>query len=139
MFIRALFLLAITSWFQVNCYVPVAPIYRKAEEALHRYSSNFAHNPVIYSLLNILVHDKQATAFVSDEAIDLSLNEIKKYNVKDEKVLRQIIHDTRNPLESSQLSPNVKEQIISALDTFFSNSNTDDYRTFDLLSAENKS
>ncbi len=134
MFIRIFFLVMITGWFQVQCNVPVSSIYRRVEVALHHYSSNRNHNPVIYSLLNVLVHDKLAKAFITNEAIEKSLEDVKRFNEDDEQSLRQVIYDKKNLLKPNELPDKLKQEIESALDTLLSNPNNDDFEAFDLVS-----
>jgi hypothetical protein len=138
MFFRIFFLLTITSWFQINCYVPVPLIYRNVELALRRYSSSIDYNPVIYSLLNVLIYDKRAKAFIINEAIEQSLEAVKKFDENDEAIMRQVILSTQTPTKSDELSDDVKEEIHSALDTFFANQDIDDDQTFDVLSDKEK-
>ncbi len=138
MFFRTLCLLTIMGYLQVQCYVPVPLLYRKVEAAIRRYSSNMSHNPVIHSLLNALVYDKQAKAFITDEAIETSLKDVKKINEKDEPILREFIYGTKTSLQSTTLTADLKEDVESALDTFFSHPNVDDNQTFDLLSSKKK-
>jgi hypothetical protein len=133
MFIRIFCLVIITGWFQVQCNIPVPSTYRKVEVALHHYSSNGNHNPVIYSLLNVLVHDKLAKAFITNEAIEKSLEDVKKFNEDDEQSLRQLIYDRKNLFEPNELPDELKQEIESALDTLLLYPNTDDYETSDLL------
>jgi len=134
MFFRTFCLLIIAGWFQVQCYVTVPSIYRKVEVALQDYSSREDHNPVIFSLLNVLIYDKRAKAFITNEAIEKSLEDIKKFNEHDEQILREIIYGKQILLKENEPSIELKEDIQSALDTFFSHPNLDDYNTFDLLS-----
>jgi len=138
MFFRILCLITVFGWFQVQCYVTVPSIYREAHRALHHYSSEAEHNPVIFSLLNVLVHDKRAKAFITDQAIERALSDVKKFNADDEDVLRGIIYRKKSLLKSNHVSKELKQDIQSALDTFFSNANVDDYQTFNLLSKDEK-
>jgi hypothetical protein len=138
MLFRIFCLLTIAGWFQVQCYVTVPSIYRKAEMALHHYSSHIGHNPVIFSLLNVLVYDKRARAFITDGAIEKSLEDVKKINKNDEQILRRIIYRRKNLEKVNKLSVESKENIESALDTFFAYPNIDDHGTFDLLSNKKK-
>jgi len=130
MFFLTFCLLIIAGWFQVQCYVTVPSIYQKGEVALKHYSSRTDHNPVIFSLLNVLIYDKRAKAFITNEAIEKSLEDVKKFDENDEEILREIIYGKKGNKPSTEL----KEDIQSALDTFFSHPNLDDYDTFDLLS-----
>jgi len=134
MFFRTFCLLIIAGWFQAQCYVTVPSIYKKVEVALQDYSSREDHNPVIFSLLNVLIYDKRAKAFITNEAIEKSLEDIKKFNEHDEQILREIIYGKQILLKENEPSIELKEDIQSALDTFFSHPNLDDYNTFDLLS-----
>ncbi|CAF1191365.1 unnamed protein product [Adineta steineri] len=138
MFFRVLCLLTITTYLQVQCYVPVPKLYKKAEVALRRYSSNTNHDVIIFSLLNVLVYDKRASAFIKTEAIDKALEDVKKYNVRDATTLRRFIYGKENLLKDNQLTADLKEDVLSALNVFSSHPNTDDYQTFDLLSKTKK-
>ena len=138
MFFRILCLCTVIGLFQVQCYVTVPPIYRDAGRALQHYSSEVEHDPVIFSLLNILVHDKRAKAFTTDQAIERALTDVKKHNADDEDVLRTIIYQKKSALKPNQVSKELKQDIQAALDTFFSHPNVDDYQTFSLLSKEGK-
>jgi hypothetical protein len=138
MFFRIFCLLTITAWLQVEGYVPVPFIYQKVEIALHHYSSHPEHNPVIFSLLNVLVYDKYAKAFITPEAIETSLKDVKKFRQNDEKILRRIIYGKTKPVKSNRLSSALKENIQSALDTFFLYPNVNDHETFQLLSNKKK-
>jgi hypothetical protein len=82
MFLRIYFPLLIIGWFSVTDLVPVVPIYRKGELALKYYISYPSHNPVIHSLLNVLIHDKQARAFIFDQSIKMALEKIKEFDQK---------------------------------------------------------
>lgn len=136
MVLRVFLILLIPGWLAVNGLVPVPPVYRKAVFALKQYRSYQYHNPLVYSLLNVLIHNKQAKAFVSQEAIELSLDYIRQFDKKmttnNEQLFRQIIFGTtckrndKNCLQSHQqkanlLTPELKEQIILELDKHFQN------------------
>lgn len=136
MLFRSLLLLTIISWFSIQCYVTVPSIYRKAEIALHHYSSQKDHNPVILSLLNVLTYDKRAKAFITNEAIEKSLTDVKKFNEDDANILRKIIYRKKKFVKPSI---ELKEDVQSALDTFFSHPNMDDHQTFDMLFKNQKS
>ncbi|UJR21686.1 hypothetical protein I4U23_024763 [Adineta vaga] len=138
MLFRTLWLLIITSYLQVQCYIPVSSVHKKVDIALRRYSSNIDSNPIVHSLLNVLVHDKRAKAFVTNEAIEKSLEDVKKFNKKDESVLRRLIYETRILSPTQKLSTVLEENIESALDTFFAYPNLDDNQTFDLMSQKGK-
>ena len=138
MFFRILCLFTVIGLFQVQCYVTVPPVYRDAERALQRYSSDAQHDPVIFSLLNVLVHDKRAKAFTTDQAIERALTDVKRFNADDEDVLRTIIFQKKSSLKPNQVSKELKQDIQTALETFFSHPNVDDYQTFALLSKEGK-
>jgi len=142
MFLRILLFSLIFGWFSVNCLVPVPSSYRKAELALKRYMSNPSHNPIIYSLLNVLIHDKQARAFISDKAIEMALEQIKEFDKKtktnNEKFLRRVIYGINckhnendcspsNQQKTTRPTPKLKQRIILALDKFFANGNIDDW------------
>ncbi|CAF1147001.1 unnamed protein product [Adineta ricciae] len=138
MWLRTLCLLAFTIYLQVHCYVPVPRIYRKVELALRHYSANTDHDPVVHSLLNVLVHDKRAKAFVTDQAIEKSLEDVKKFSSKDEHVLRRLLYGTRI-LPSNQKLPTVLEESIeSALNTFFTYPQADDNQVFDIITRKRK-
>lgn len=141
MFLRIFYVLLIVGWSSVNCVVPVPPIYRKAKLALNRYLSSPSYHPVIYSLLNVLIHVKQAKAFISDEAINMALHEVKELDqstkTNNVESLRQIIYgrncknSANNCTSSNQRKinpppPDLKQRIISELDKFFENISTDD-------------
>ena len=134
MFFRVLCLLTVVSWFEVQCYVTVPAIYQNADRALQHYSSKIEHDPVIYSLLNVLVHDKRAKAFITDQAIERALTDVKKHNADDEDVLRGLIYQPKSLSKSNHLSKELKQDIQSALETFFAHSNVDDDQTFEILS-----
>lgn len=140
MLFRTFCLFIIFCWFPVQCYVPIPSIYRKVETALHDYSSHQDHNPIIYSLLNVLIYDKRAKAFITPEAIEKSLEDVKKFNENDAKILRKLIYGANDtPLKSNNKpAAELKEDIELALDTFFSKSGLDDQGTFDLLSNNRK-
>jgi predicted DNA-binding protein len=137
MFFRTFCLLIIAGWFQVQCYVTVPSIYQKVELALQDYSSRRDHNPVIFSLFNVLIYDKRAKAFITNEAIEKSLEDVKKFNENDEEILREFIYGKKQLFKGNKPSIELKEDIQSALDLFFSRPNLNDYDTFDLL-ANNK-
>ena len=138
MLFRVLCLLTIISYFHVQCYLAVPSIYRKAELALRRYSSNKNHNPVVYSLLNILIHDKRAKAFTSASAIEKSLVDVKQFNENDEPILRELIQQTKNSKQPAKLTAPLKADLESVLDTFFTNQTTDSYESFELPSSKTK-
>lgn len=138
MWFRTLCLLTLTTYLQVHCYVPVPTIYRKVELALRHYSTNTDHNPVIHSLLNVLVHDKRAKAFVTDQAIEKSLEDVKKFNRKDEHVLRRLLYGTRVLPLNQKLPTVLEESIESALNTFFTYPQVDDHQTFEIIARKRK-
>lgn len=134
MFLQFIIILSIIVHSSAYGRVLVDPMYRKAELALNRYSASLSPNPIVYSLLNVLIHDRQAKAFVSDEAIELALQHIREFDLKindhNEKILRRIIYgvdcesDDKNCLSNNQdpartPSPDTKERIVVALDEFF--------------------
>ena len=140
MFLRIICVLLITGWFPVSSVVPVPSIYRKAELALNHYMSSPSYNPIIHSLLNVLIHVKRARAFISDEAIDMALNDFKvvDQNTKGNNVqsLRQIIYgknckkNSKNCTVSNHRkinppSQDLKQRIVLELDKFFEDLNTD--------------
>ncbi len=141
MFLRIIFFTLIFCWFSVHGLVPVPPIYRKAELALKRYVSNPLHNPVTHSLLNVLIHDKQARAFISDQAIEMALGQVKEFDQKmklnNENILRQVVYGiackrtgnncaTSNRQKINRPTADLKHHIVLALDKFFGNSNAED-------------
>lgn len=141
MLLRLFLLSLIFGWFSVECLVPVPPIYRKAVLALKRYVENPHHNPVTYSLLNVPIHDKQARAFTTDQAIDMALEQIKDLDEKGRthiaKLLNKVIYgidckrNGNNCLSPSRRkpirpTPDLKNHIVLALDDFFDNGNADD-------------
>jgi hypothetical protein len=149
MFLRTILLLTIFSWLSVDCLVPVPPSYRKAELALNSYISYSSYNPITHSLLNVLIHVKQAKAFISDQAIEMALEHVKKFDQETEEnnepILRQIIYgtncksDDKNCLPSNRNrlgspTPDLKQRIAVALDKFFANNKGNDYWS---LSASN--
>lgn len=143
MLFRLLLFILIVDCYCANRAAPLSPLpYQQAEVALKRYTLNPAYNPIIHSLFNVYVHDKRGRAFISDDAIELALIQIKeldqisKSNV--EKTLREFIHAVncrrlgKNCQSSShrqkinRLTPDVKQKIVVALDDFFQNGNFDD-------------
>ena len=151
MFLRIFFLLFVAGWYSANCYVPVPPIYRKAELALKRYISHPSHNPIIYSLLNVLIHDKQAKAFISDQAIEMALENVKKIDKKsrtnNEQPLRQVIYGKNCQPNDSNCSPanqrkinqptsDLKQHIMSELDNFFGHTHANDHWPISVYQAD---
>ncbi|CAF0955415.1 unnamed protein product [Rotaria sordida] len=111
---------------------------------LKLYRSHPLYNPVTYSLLNILIHNKQAKAFVSDEAIEMALDDIKEFDQKaasnNEPLLRQLIYGTycksneKNCVRSNRkkvnhVSSDLAQQISLALDEYSTDDNPDRYQT----------
>lgn len=113
---------------QVHSFIQVPKVYRKMDVLLQRYAADPNSNPIVHSLLNVLVYDKRARAFISERAIQTSLNEIGKWNRKDEQTLRKFLDKTR--VSPPQLSSQVKDQLTEVLDKFFAQPNLDDYDTF---------
>ncbi|CAF0720823.1 unnamed protein product [Adineta ricciae] len=138
MWFRTFCLLTLTIYLEVHCYVPVPRIYRQVELALRHYSTNTDHNPIIHSLLNVLVHDKRAKAFVTDQAIEKSLEDVKKFNRKDEHVLRRLLYGTKILPSNKKLPTVLEESIESALNTFFTYPHVDDNQTFEIITRERK-
>lgn len=145
MLLRILCLLVISSSLLVNCLAPVPPVYRKAVMALKLYRSYASHNPLVYSLLNILIHHKYAKIFTSDQAIEMALNDIKELDKKtgknNEGLLREIIYGkscktndnnclNRNGKKPANISPELTQRITLNLDKIFGDddgsSNNDD-------------
>jgi len=141
MFRPMFLLLLIFGWFSVDCLVPVPPVYRRAEFALKRFMSNPSYNPITYSLLNVLIHDKQARAFISDQAITMALEQVKEFDqqtkTNNEKLLRQAIYGINckrnrsnclpfNRQKINRTSQDFKQRIVLELDKFFSIPNIDD-------------
>ena len=142
MLFRVFLLIVILNCYSVNsAALPIQLPYQQAEVALKRYTLNPAHNPIIHSLFNVYVHDKRGRAFISDEAMELALIQIKeldsisKSNV--EKILREFIHAVNcrrlgkncQPAyrqKINRLTPDVKQKIVVALDSFFENGNFED-------------
>ncbi|CAF0802844.1 unnamed protein product [Adineta ricciae] len=134
MFLRSIIILSIFAHFSAYGMVLVDPMYRKAELALNHYSASLSRNPIVYSLLNVLIHDQQAKAFVSDEAIELALQHIREFDLEindhTEKIFRQIIYGVDcGPADKDCLSkeqgsartpsPDTQQRIVAALDNFF--------------------
>jgi hypothetical protein len=141
MFLRIFFLLLICGCFSVHSLSPVSPAYRKAELALRRYLAQPACNSVIYSLLNVLIHDKQAKAFITEQAIEMALEHVKELDqtakTNNEQALRQIIYASNckpndnncfpsNHQKTYKPTADLKQHIASALDKLFIDSNVDD-------------
>jgi hypothetical protein len=141
MLLRICLLAFIVGWFSVNGLVPVPPIYRKAASALKSYTSNPSYNPIVYSLINVFIHDKRARAFISDQALELALTQIKELDqtsqTTNEKLLRQLIYgiNCKHAGKNCSLShrqkinrpaPHLKQQIVLALDKFFGDANSED-------------
>lgn len=114
----------------------------KAESALNQYRAHPFHDPVIYSLLNVLIHNKQTKAFITDQAIEISLDHIKEFDeqahTKSEPLLREIIYgsncvydprDCPNGKDRSTFkpSPELTAQISSELDKFFASPSLEQY------------
>lgn len=132
---RLLYFVTILGWFQTHGYVPVPIIYRKADDALRRYASKADFNPLVHSLVNVLVYDKRAEAFITAEVVEQCLKAIGKWNENDELLLRQIIYGRTNTFHSNTPSSKLREYIVSALDRFLTHEKMDDYDT--LKSFEN--
>ncbi|CAF0828971.1 unnamed protein product [Rotaria sp. Silwood1] len=111
---------------------------------LKLYRSSASYNPVVYSLLNILIHNKQAKAFVSDQAIEMALDEMKEFDQKtasnNEQLLRQLIYDTycknneSNCLRSNRnkhnhVTPDLAQKIVLTLDDYFTDDSQDHHPT----------
>lgn len=143
MLFRVFFLIVIFDCYSVNSATthPIQLPYQQAEVALKRYTLNPAHNPIVHSLFNVYVHDKRGRAFISDDAMELALMQIKeldsisKSNV--EKTLREFIHAVNcrrlgkncqpaHRQKINRLTPDVKQKIVVALDNFFENGNFED-------------
>ncbi|UJR27601.1 hypothetical protein I4U23_008882 [Adineta vaga] len=142
MFLRLIILLTIFGWFSIVDSVPVPSTYRKAELALNDYTAPSSLNPMVHSLLNVLIHVRQARAFISDDAIEMVLENVRTFdheiNGNNEQLLRQIIYhkncksDDKDCLSSNQNSvhtpsSDVKQRIILELDKFFETNKMDDY------------
>ena len=96
MLLRIFFFVLIFGWLPVNGIVPVPPIYRKAEVVLKQYKSNPSYNPIIHSLFNAFIHDKRARAFISDQAIELALQQVNELDQQQQN--RQCENITTNHL-----------------------------------------
>lgn len=142
MFLSLVFVFALYGCFSVHCLVPVPTIYIKAESALNQYRTHPFHDPVIYSLLNVLIHNKQTKAFITDQAIEISLEHIKEFDQQahthSEPLLREIIfgsnceYDPRDCPQSKNRpafkpSMELTAQISSELDKFFDSASLQDY------------
>jgi hypothetical protein len=103
--------------------------------------SNPSHNPITYSLFNVLIHDKQARPFISDRAITMALEQVKEFDQQrkknNEKLLRQAIYGINckrngnnclyfNRQKIHRTPQDLKQRIVLELDKFFSISNIDD-------------
>jgi hypothetical protein len=130
MFTWLFFLLVITCWFQVNCYVPVPIIYKQVDNVLRRYSSRIDCNPLVYALLNVLVNDRRVQAFISPETIEFLLQDIGESNRHDEHILRELLIKPMISNELTSLPWQLKEHILALLDRFFTSNNIDDYDIF---------
>lgn len=146
MFLGLFFVLIMSNWCPVNTLVAVPAIYRKAETALDRYFSQPAHNPVIHSLLNILIHDKQSRAFITDQAIDIALEHMKVFDqqihTQNEPIFREIIYGkpctsdhpdclTEKDWPYFQPTSDLKDKISSVLDKFFASSTLEEFLNTD--------
>ncbi|CAF1955689.1 unnamed protein product [Rotaria magnacalcarata] len=135
MFLRIFCLLFIPSCLLVNAVFSAPPIYQKAAMGLNFYRSYASHNPLVYSLLNILIHNKQAKAFISDRAIEMALDDIQELDQKtgknNEKLFRELIYGkickppgsncvNSNGPKPTRLSPELTQRIITSLDKYFS-------------------
>ncbi|CAF3112845.1 unnamed protein product [Rotaria socialis] len=135
MFLRIFCLLFIPSCLLVNAAFPAPSIYRKAAVGLKFYRSYASHNPLVYSLLNILIHNKHAKAFISDQAIEMALNDLKeldqKTGKKNEELFRELIYGkickpsdnncvNSNRSTPTRLSPELAQRIITSLDKYVS-------------------
>ena len=126
---RLLYFVTILGWFQTHGYVSVPIIYRKADDALRRYASTADFNPLVHSLVNVLVYDKRAEAFITTQVVEECLKEIGKWNEDDELLLRQIIYGSTNTFHLNTPSSKLREHLMSALDRFLTHENMDDYDT----------
>jgi len=129
-------LLTTFTFLYVHCYIPVPIIYQKAESALTRYSSQIEHSPVIFSLLNVIIHDKLTRPFIVNQAIETCLADVKKFNSDDEEILRDFIYNYQQPILTSTPTNKLKNEIQSALDLFFSEEDLDDHGTLNILSSK---
>lgn len=139
MFLHVLGLVTIFGCLQVQSYVPVPASYKKIYAALDRYSSNPTHNPIIYSLLTVLVYDKRSKAFITDDALELALEDVKRINVNDERILRKFFSSSKSQWKNEKVPAELSENIETALDIFFSKANTDDNDTLELLAKQKNS
>lgn len=125
--IQLLCLTAILFTSQVHSFIQVPKLYRKMDVLLQRYAADPKSNPIVHSLLNVLIYDKRARAFISERAIQTSLEEIGKWNRKDEETLRKFLDRTR--VAPPPLSSKVKDQVAEVLDKFFGEPNLDDFES----------
>ena len=146
MLLGLFFVLIVSNWYPVNSLVAVPAIDRKAEAALNLYFSHPTHNPVIHSLLNILIHNKQSRAFITDQAIDIALEHMKVFDqqihVHNEPIFREVIYGKRCPsahpdclIEKDwpyyQPTTDLQEKISTVLDKFFASSTLDEFLNTD--------
>ena len=134
---RLIVLFVLISCFPVHCFVRTTSIRRQAELALKRYYQQPTHDPIVHSLLNVLIHDEHSKAFISDQAVHNALKKIKEFDPQTESALRQIIYSKRCPAnqincplvpssKAFQPTEELKEKIISALDEFFDEPTSDE-------------
>ena len=144
MFYSLTFLTFIYGFYSINCASLSLPVYRKAQLALKHYIADPSADPVTHSLLNVLIHDKNARAFTTDQAIEQAINSVKQINEKSnnsylEKYLRQAVYglkcnqngaDCVSSVEINNARPtpstHLKQQIVAALDSFFSGLDNDE-------------
>ncbi|CAF2420312.1 unnamed protein product [Rotaria sp. Silwood2] len=110
---------------------------------LKLYRSSSLYNPVVYSLLNILIHNKRAKAFVSEQAIEMALDEMKEFDQQtasnNEQLLRQLIYGTycknnenncfrSNRNKINPITSDLAQRIALTLDDYFTDDVPDHYQ-----------
>jgi hypothetical protein len=134
MFVRIATFLLLVQVFAITGYVSIPRALRKVDTALQRYYQHPSHNPLVHSLLNILVHDRKSRAFITEDAIRMALEEIRTfdqtYRTQLEPALRDAVfgkpcqsqsNRCATPLQANTFrpTPELKEKIADALDDFF--------------------
>ena len=127
MWIPLVCLTAMLLFSKEHSFIQVPKIYRKMDVLLQRYAADPKSNPLVHSLLNVLIYDKRARAFISERAIETSVEEISKWNRKDGEALRKFLD--RGRVIPPPLSSDVKDQVADVLDQFFGQPNLDDFES----------
>lgn len=134
MFFHVVCLSAVVCCLTAQSSAPLRSMSQRIELALHHYRSSLNQNPMVDSLLRILVNDRLTKQYMTDEAIQQALDDVKRVDRNDEAILRKFIYKTKPLSKTEELLLNVRDELQSIPDTSYLLRKNSNFQSFGSIS-----